>query len=68
MFVSCFLGALVDFFLTSSSRDMTATVLRNAALEKKTANYLPAEQDFTLGVHICDQCKASAAFSREPGS
>ncbi len=28
----------------------------------RTANYLPAEQDFTLGVHICDQCKASAAF------
>ena len=28
-------GALADFFLTSSSRDMTATVLSNAALEKK---------------------------------
>ena len=28
-------GALDDFFLTSSSRDMTATVLSNAALEKK---------------------------------
>ena len=30
-----FWGALVDFFLTSSSRDMAATVLSNAALEKK---------------------------------
>ena len=28
-------GALDDFFLTSSSRDMTATVSSNAALEKK---------------------------------
>ena len=28
-------GAVDDFFLTSSSRDMTATVLSNAALEKK---------------------------------
>ena len=34
-FVFCFWGALDDFFLTSSSRDMTATVLSNAALEKK---------------------------------
>ena len=33
VFVSLFLGALDDFFLTSSSRDMTATVLSNAALE-----------------------------------
>ena len=33
----------------------------------RTANYLSAEPDFTRGVHIlCDQCKASAAFSREP--
>ena len=30
-----FWGAFDDFFLTSSSRDMTATVLSNAALEKK---------------------------------
>ena len=28
-------GAFVDDFLTKSSRDMTATVLSNAALEKK---------------------------------
>ena len=28
-------GAFVDDFLTRSSRDMTATVLSNAALEKK---------------------------------
>ena len=35
-FASCLSrGALVDFFLTRSSRDMTATVLSNAALEKK---------------------------------
>ena len=39
---------------------------RFACGRNRTANYLPAEQDFTLGVHICDQCKASAAFSREP--
>ena len=32
-----FWGALDDFFLTSSSRDMTATVLSNAALEKRIA-------------------------------
>ena len=31
-------GALDDFFLTSSSRDMTATVLSNAALEEKKEN------------------------------
>ncbi len=36
-FVFCFWGALDDFFLTSSSRDMTATVL-SKALEKKKVN------------------------------
>ena len=35
LFVFCFWGAVDDFFLTSSSRDMTATVLSNVALEKK---------------------------------
>ena len=34
-FVFCFWGALDDFFLTSSSWDMTATVFSNAALETK---------------------------------
>ena len=32
-FVFCFWGALDDFFLTSSSWDMTATVFSNAALD-----------------------------------
>ena len=35
VFVSLFLEALVGFFLTSSSGDMTATVLSNAALKKQ---------------------------------
>ena len=38
MFRGCFWGALDDFFLASSSRDMTATVLSNAALEKKATS------------------------------
>ena len=44
-----FWGALDDFFLTSSSRDMTATVLSNAALEKKEGN------DVTASSSICDK-------------
>ena len=40
-FVGCWYfhrGAFVDDFLTGSSRDVTATVLSNAALEKKEAS------------------------------
>ncbi len=48
--VCFFWGALDGFFLTSSSRDMTATVLSNAALEKKMLclffRSVPAHLDF----------------------
>ena len=64
LFVFCFLGALDDFFLTSSSRDMTATVLSNAALEKKKA---PVDMDRRVAVSI-PGCLGNQPGIRVPGT
>ena len=53
----CIRGAFVDAFLIRSSRDMTATVLSNAALEKKYVSIqVPCGDGFGKAVTFLKLC------------